>query len=122
MKTILIVDDEKAIRGLISEILTTAGYAIKEAKDGKEALDVLKQFDIDLIITDIVMPDMEGIEFIREVRSKYQQAIKIIAMSGGKIVDAGTYLKIALRMGANAVLEKPFAVEELLNLVRQTES
>lgn len=122
MKNILIVDDEKAVRDFVAEILTESGYSIQEARDGREALSILKQSEIDLIITDIVMPDIEGIELIRKVKNNYQQAIRIIAMSGGKIADAYVYLKIAHKIGADVLLEKPFTVEELLNAVNQTES
>jgi len=81
MQTILVVDDEDAIRGLIKTTLGIGGYAIREARNGKETSQLLEQFVPDLLITDLLMPEKEGIELIQEVRRSHPK-IPIIAISG----------------------------------------
>lgn len=119
MTNILIVDDEDAVRGLLTKTLTGAGYKVFAASDGKQALDIFHKQDIDLVITDLIMPNIEGIEVIREIRSYKQRTVKIIAISGGGVVDAEEYLKTARRLGADHVLGKPFTIDDLLEAVHQ---
>jgi CheY-like chemotaxis protein len=110
MKTVLIVDEEKFIRDYVTEILTREGYSVYEGKNG--------QINVDLIITDIVMEDIEGLELIRIVKGSGNRDLKIIAMSGGGIINAKIYLDIALKMGAHSIIEKPFTDKELLDVVK----
>lgn len=118
MARILVVDDEDSIRSLLTEVLSGAGYETFTAADGKEALSALEQHRIDLIMTDIIMPDMEGIEFINKVKRQKKLPVKIIAMSGSGNTRADTYLNLALKMGADAILGKPFSLNEVLETVK----
>jgi two-component system, cell cycle sensor histidine kinase and response regulator CckA len=115
-RVILVVDDEPAERELIRGMLEAAGYEVIEAGDGKEAESVLAACEVDLIITDIVMPEQEGLQTIRWVR-KNRPGLKIVAISG----SGGPHLHAAELMGANAVLRKPLTSDVLLQVViRQT--
>ena len=110
---ILVVDDEAAEREQICILLEDAGYDVLEAVDGKEAESVLGVCMVDLMITDIVMPEQEGLQTIKSVR-KNRPHLKIIAMSG---VRVGGHLRAAELLGADAVLCKPLTREVLLDAV-----
>jgi len=112
MQRILLVDDDDALRKMLRLNLEMMGYTVAEATNGKEALAAQQSEPADLILTDLVMPEKEGIETIGELRKKYPSA-KIIAMSGGGRVSAADYLKVAKMMGANFALAKPFSQQEL---------
>jgi CheY-like chemotaxis protein len=114
-KRILIVDDEAPIRQLLSEYLGELGYETVEAFNGLDALRKLKTVDPGLIILDLVMPEQEGIETIREIRTTHKD-LKIIAVSGA---FAGQFLRAAELLGANAVLPKPLNLAELKRLVME---
>lgn len=118
MHNILVVDDEDAIRGLINITLTNAGYNVLEAQNGKVASRLLAQDVPDLLITDLLMPEKEGIELIQEVRTHYPK-LPIIAMSGAQTEKTGLYLKMAGSLGADYTLAKPFALADLLRTVQQ---
>jgi DNA-binding response OmpR family regulator len=119
MKSILIVDDERSIVVCMTQALTPAGYEVFGVADVRHALRVLDIVEVDLIIADLIMPDIEGLEFIRRIKNDKEKNLKIIAMSGGGVVKADDYLKLALRLGADATLKKPFKMEELLEVVRR---
>ncbi len=114
---ILVVDDEESIRTILRKILEGAGYDVMEAPDGKVALWLFKGRQADLIITDLIMPEKEGIETIMELKQDFPD-VKIIAISGGGQGDGGQYLDIAKKMGANSTLAKPFEKEGLLKAVK----
>ena len=116
MASILVVDDTPAIRGLVSRLLASAGHTVTQAANGKEALRAVKFADFDLVVTDIVMPEMEGLELIRSVH-KIDPGMKIIGMSGGGRGMPADYLTLAKNFGASATLEKPFGNEDFLNTV-----
>lgn len=111
---ILVVDDEPQIRAVVRAILESAHYDIELADDGKRAIEQIDEWEPDLVITDLVMPDQEGMELIRQLRAAYP-ALAIIAMSGAR---DGRYLPTAKALGANATLEKPFDPDTLLASVR----
>lgn len=113
--TILVVDDETAIRQLFEELLTGEGYEVLSATNGAEALQIVRGRHLDLIITDLVMPELEGIETIRAIRNA-QPNLKIIAASGA---FKGRFLQSASLLGACATLLKPIGRDELLSTVRQ---
>ncbi len=116
MQNILVTEDEDSLRNLITIILRQEGYVVWEARNGKEASQLLGQFVPDLLITDLVMPEKEGMELIREVRTLHPK-MPIIAISGAQAAQPGSYLKMAKSLGANYELAKPFTPGELLGLV-----
>ena len=116
MKTIPVADDETKVRVMIARHLASAGYEVREASNGKEALLAVSHGGIDLVITDLHMPDMDGIELIARM-SQDASAPKIIAISGGGHLDKQTVLEMASRLGAAQTLEKPFSGEQLLEIV-----
>jgi len=118
MARILIVDDEEVIRNLLRHVLEREGYEVIEAGNGKIALQVFRQQPADLIITDIVMPEKEGLETITELRKTYPD-VKIIGMSGGGRIDSKDYLMIAQRLGANRTLAKPFEWNDMLSAIKE---
>ncbi|MFA6173300.1 MAG: response regulator [Kiritimatiellales bacterium] len=120
-KKILLVDDEEAIRKMVRAILGNELYEIAEANNGLDAQVLLTKQKFDLIITDVIMPDCDGIELVMAIHRKLPE-IKVIVMSGGGRVRAGHYLDLAAKLGAARVFEKPFdtaafraAVQELLS-------
>jgi len=114
--SILIVDDDDQIREMLQLLLEAGGHRVEVAADGKVASRLIADRVFDLVLTDVLMPERDGLEFIGEVR-KIQPAMKIIAMSGGGHIARESYLKIAKAFGANAVLEKPFSNTELMAAV-----
>ena len=116
MSRILIIDDEQPVRSVFRRALERAGHEVSEAGDGQAGLKQIAQSPIDLVVTDIVMPKMEGIEFILQVHRE-QPGLKLIAVSGGGRVAPKVYLDMARSAGATSVLAKPFAIEELLAAV-----
>jgi len=118
MKKILVVDDDDLIRDLIYEILEPNGYQILLADNGNKALEILDREEVDLIITDIIMPDKEGIETIIDIKKKLPRA-KIIAMSGGGQLDANSYLSIAKKLGVKATITKPFDPAKLIRTIEE---
>lgn len=112
MPRILLVDDDDTFRKALRMSLARMGHDVVEARDGKEAVRLIREDPPDVMITDLVMPEKEGLETIDEVRRQYPD-LKIIAMSGGGRVNGSDYLKIARAMGADRVLAKPFSVDEI---------
>jgi len=118
MANILVVDDEEQLRTFLTLVLEEGGYDVKVAGDGIEALKSYHQHPVDLVITDIVMPEKEGIELIRELRNIYPK-VKIIAMSGGsRNTVLENNLTLAKYLGADFILSKPFSDEEILEAIK----
>jgi DNA-binding NtrC family response regulator len=111
-KMVLVVDDDSGFRELIVSILSTAGYQVDGVADGSEAMAFAGSNQIDLLITDIVMPNREGIETIQYF-SKLVPKVPIVAVSGN-----GRYLRSAKALGAVATMEKTAVVADLLRIVR----
>jgi DNA-binding NtrC family response regulator len=114
--SILIVDDEPGIRELLCIMLEAAGHSVSSAEDGVQAPKVMASRPIDLVITDLLMPERDGLEFITEVRKKYPK-VRIIAMSGGGHIARDSYLRIAKTFGAHYILEKPFNQASVLGAI-----
>ncbi len=114
MATILLVDDEDQARMLFQVALAGAGYRVLTAESGPHGLRLLQHQEVDLILVDILMPEMDGLELI-QLLHKTRPACKIIAMSGGS--GEWNYLDSAKHMGANDTLKKPFSLQELLEAV-----
>ncbi len=118
MARILVVDDEPEVLLLLTDILESVGYEVIRATNGAEGLKEFQRGDIDLIVTDIIMPDKEGLESIMDYK-QLNPDVKIIAISGGARIGPHTYLKMAEKFGARRVFSKPFRNKELLDAVEQ---
>lgn len=114
-KRILLVDDDKNIRILVTELLSTMGYTILEAKDGEEAMKLVDIGPIDLVMTDLKMPGMDGIELTRAVR-RIEPALPIIVYSAYRFIDTGP---VALKAGANEYITKPFLQAKIKQVVER---
>lgn len=114
---ILVVDDDDVIRLMIRNIIAKIGSITLEARNGNEAIAVFKQEQPQLIITDILMPDKEGLETIRDIRAIDPKA-RIIAMSGGGATQNLSFLQLAQKIGVNHVMVKPIKPDELINAIK----
>jgi DNA-binding response OmpR family regulator len=116
MARILVVDDNEVVRRIIRQALEFEGHDVEVAENGDRALDHFRERVTDLVITDIVMPDREGIETILELRL-LDTEVKILAISGGGLFSPGAYLSSARLLGADSSLAKPFTARELIEAV-----
>lgn len=114
--TILIIEDDPAVRRMMVRILAQAKYEIIEAGNGEEGLKMFLAHRPDIIITDLLMPEKEGIETIREIR-RTAPTVPILAASGGGDTRNMMFLDLAKALGADEVLSKPFRAEELITTV-----
>jgi CheY-like chemotaxis protein len=114
---ILVIDDDHLVRYALAKVLQRNGYDVVTASDGKRAMTVFRDEAPDLVITDIIMPEQEGIETIGLLRRE-RPDIKIIAISGGGRIRNVDFLEMARSLGADAVIAKPFEAEELLSKLR----
>jgi CheY-like chemotaxis protein len=119
MARILIIDDEPQIRSMLKLMLERGGYEVVEAPDGVEGIKIYRQNPADLIITDLIMPNKDGIGMIIDLKKEFPD-VKIIAMSGGGLNKPDGYLKGAKKLGAACTLTKPIDREEMLAAVRDT--
>lgn len=115
MSTILVIDDQKPVRSLLRLILEGAGHEILEASNGRHGLELYRERSADLIITDIFMPEMNGLEMLVELLRNFPK-VKVIAISGAP-ADEGV-LSVAKMLGARRTFQKPVDMEKLLNAVR----
>lgn len=115
MAKVLVIDDEPGIRLMICRALEGAGHEVVTFENGGGAIDHVATEAADLLITDIFMPDVEGLETIREIR-RLQPKLPIIAISGVDF-EGGDYLGVARKFGAAATLQKPFWPADLLDLI-----
>ncbi|MFI5231189.1 MAG: response regulator [Gemmatimonadales bacterium] len=120
MSTILVIEDDPGVRRVLLHTLEYAGHQVRAVDNGRDALRALQDLEPDLVVTDIVMPDSDGLEIIRVLRSDHP-GVRIIAISGGGMICRTTYLELAHLLGADVTLQKPilpsdliFAVSELL--------
>ncbi len=118
MARILVIDDEKLARMVLNRMLKAGGHEVVEAENGRQGLCAFEESPVDLIVTDILMPEMEGLETIRELRRRRPE-VKIISITGGGLADGRDALRAAKAFGALAVLAKPFREQELLKLVEE---
>jgi len=118
MKTILIIDDDKAVLGLFTQALENNGYSVVQAADGREGLRLFEVAPTDLVITDIMMPEMDGLELIPKLRKKSPD-LPIIAISGGMRSATISFLPQAKILGACRVFIKPVSLSELLQAVKE---
>lgn len=118
MTRILLVDDDDLSRGAVHKMLERAGYSVSSTGHGKEVIARYRAEPVDLVITDLIMPDTDGLEIIQLLRRMDPQ-VRILAISGGGRVDAEEYLSVAQKFGAIGVLPKPFSGQELKQSVER---
>jgi CheY-like chemotaxis protein len=119
MARILIIDDEPQIRSMLRLMLERGGYEVAEAHDGVEGIRQYRENPADLIITDLIMPNKDGIGMIIDLKKEFPQ-VKIIAMSGGGVNRPEGYLDGAKKLGATRTLTKPIDRDEMLDAVKET--
>ncbi len=119
MARILIIDDESQIRSMLRLMLERVGYEIAEAPDGIEGIRQYRENPADLIITDLIMPNKDGIGMIIDLKKEFPR-VKIIAMSGGGVNRPEGYLDGAKKLGATRTLTKPIDRDEMLKAVKET--
>ncbi len=115
---ILVIEDDVSIRNAINTLLSRQGYTVIEAGHGREGLSILEDFGVDLVITDIFMPNMDGLEVIRSIR-KENKDLKLIAISGGGQMHLTECLRWAKAFGADKTLNKPIKHTELLETIEE---
>ncbi|WP_417911924.1 response regulator [Candidatus Electronema sp. TJ] len=118
MRKILIIDDDGQILSLLARSMELAGFAAVTAADGREGQRLLEKQPFDLVITDLIMPEKEGMETISYIRKNFPE-VRIIAISGGGRIGPETYLPAALELGADLAFAKPFHVDDLVAAVRK---
>jgi DNA-binding response OmpR family regulator len=116
MANVLVVDDEPMLRRTFRAILEQAGHVVVEAEDGARAIALFSAHKPDLVITDIIMPNREGVEFIGEMR-RHDREVPIIAISGGGSTGGELFLTLASHLGATRTLQKPIRQAALLEAV-----
>jgi DNA-binding response OmpR family regulator len=115
LATILIIEDEEPIRILLRNALEAAGHEVREAPNGRIALAMYRDRPADLVITDILMPEMGGLDMILELTREFLN-VKVIAISGNQGEE--NFLHVAKLLGARQTLHKPFSMEKLLSTVQ----
>jgi CheY-like chemotaxis protein len=113
---IQIIDDDAEFRGYLKKLLLKNDYFVEAVSSGSEALKKIISTIPDLVITDIIMPDMDGFEVIRNIRNSSLD-IKIMAISGGGRIKPDVYLNMASKLKADCILQKPFQKDELLDKI-----
>jgi DNA-binding response OmpR family regulator len=116
MACILVVEDDKDLREMLKTSLLKRKYMVLEASNGKEALIRFKPSITDLLITDLIMPDEDGLKVIMKIKS-IKPSVKIIAISGGGKAGPGNYLNLAKALGADEIFPKPFSLSDLLKKI-----
>ncbi|PLW79197.1 response regulator [Cohaesibacter celericrescens] len=116
MLSVLVIEDNKEFRLLLRDLLEEAGCRVVEAEDGKEGFDIAEKNDFDLVITDILMPNQEGIETIIGLK-KLNPLSKIVAISGGGATQNMTFLELAKKLGAYRTLQKPFGLNVIEEII-----
>jgi DNA-binding NtrC family response regulator len=115
---VLVVDDDAGIRNFLRMLLELEGYEVATVRNGNEALQAQRQDPAAIVLTDIFMPEVEGMETIARMREEFPQA-RIIVMSGGGSYNGADYLKLAREIGAVKALKKPFAPQDLIDAMRE---
>ena len=118
MPAVLLLDDNSAYRTLMTEVLALAGFEVAAAADGRRVAAILSERRIDLVITDLVMPERDGIETITDLHYSHPR-LPVIAISGDVPINRDLYLKLAEKLGASRVLAKPFKMDQLVAAARE---
>jgi len=118
MPGILIVEDDVELREMLNVSLVRRNFSVFEASNGKEAILHFKPSITDVVVTDIIMPEEDGLKVIMKLR-ELKPSIKIIAISGGGKAGPGSYLNLAKALGANAIFSKPFPINDLITKIEE---
>jgi YesN/AraC family two-component response regulator len=118
MKRLLIIDDDFFVRDMLERLMRKAGFDVSTAENGADALRLHRHNPADLVITDILMPEKEGLETITEFRRSFP-GVKVIAISGGGRIGPANYLKMAKLLGADRTFAKPVDTSQLLSAVEE---
>ena len=116
MVNVLLVEDDEQLRNLLKLLLTSSGYEVREAPNGRRACDMYARHRFDLVITDLVMPEIDGLEVIMDLVRRDKE-VRIIAISGGGGDRGAECLRVAQKLGAKLTLSKPFGNDEFLEAV-----
>ncbi len=116
MARILVVDDDEQVRKLYRSVLERAEHEVIEAANGDEGIRCYRKTKVDVVITDLIMPDKEGLEMIREL-TLADADVKIIAISGGGRITPDSYLKVAKSLGARHIFTKPVSYKQLIGAI-----
>lgn len=116
MPRILVAEDDDHLRSVLKEFLEWTGHEVLEAANGRSAMEMQRRTSADLVITDIIMPEMDGIETIMALRREFPE-VKIIAISGGSRIGPREFLNLARVLGAHRTLHKPFALQDMMQAV-----
>ena len=118
MADILLIDDDEGFRTMLCRLLTRSGHTVTACEDGRKGVDLFRRNPGFLVITDLIMPEQEGIETIIQLRKEFPD-VRIIAMSGGGRVTPEIYLESAANLGASRIFTKPLDTEEFMLAIRE---
>ncbi len=118
MPGILIVEDDNDLREMLKVSLTRRRYVVLEAENGKDAINHFKPSVTDLVITDLIMPEEDGLKVIMRLR-ELKPSLKIVAISGGGKAGPSSYLNLAKALGADVVYSKPFSVNDMIKKIEE---
>ncbi len=114
---ILVIDDDEQMRVLLRQVMEWSGFIVNDAENGRKGMQIQRRQPADLVITDLIMPEQEGLETISLLKKEFP-AVKIVAISGGGRIGPEAYLPAARELGADLVFSKPFDVKEFVTAVR----
>ena len=117
-KSILIIDDDSYVRNSLKQVLEFHGYKVYEARNGKEGIEAYRRINTDIVLTDIYMPDKDGLETLREIKKEFPDA-KIIVMSGFYQSNMD-FFEVARSLGAIVCINKPFTADDIIEVVDST--
>ncbi len=115
---ILVIDDDEQMRVLLRQVMEWSGYTVDDAENGRKGMQIQRRRPADLVITDLIMPEQEGLETISILKKEFPD-VKIVAISGGGRIGPEAYLPAARELGADLVFSKPFDVKEFVSAVRE---
>ncbi len=118
MPCVLVIDDDEQFLNVMKAMLSRSRFEVIAAPDGRQGIKMCGDAPVDLVITDLIMPEVEGLEVIMELKQRFPD-LKILAVSGGGRNDPSSYLSLARALGANCALAKPFTMEMLLKTVNE---
>jgi DNA-binding response OmpR family regulator len=118
MASILVIEDDQEVRDYLVAVLSRAGHAVSSATNGRDGVDKFRSDPVQVVITDIIMPEKDGIETILDLRREHP-SLKVIAISGGGRSTPENYLHSARLLGADKAIRKPFKNEEILEAVKE---